>query len=49
MFKLTITLQDGTTHSETVAKMPKHWNSWLMHRMPYGTDFQGATFTREEI
>jgi hypothetical protein len=47
MQTLTITLADGTSHSETVAKMPRHWKSWLMHKLPYGTDFQGATFSRE--
>lgn len=46
---LTITLRDGTAHTETVKKMPRFWKSWLMQRMPYGTDFYGATFTRELV
>lgn len=46
MFTLTIVLADGTTHSETVKRMPRTWKSWLMQRMPYGTTFQGATFSR---
>jgi hypothetical protein len=29
--------------------MPRFWNSWLMQRMPYGTNFQGATFSRDRI
>lgn len=49
MFTLTLTLADGTVHTETVKRMPRHWCSWLMHRMPYGTNLQGCTFTRTRI
>lgn len=48
MFTLTITLADGTAFSHTVKRMPRHWKSWLMQQCPYGTPFQGATFTRSE-
>lgn len=44
--RLSITLSDGTTESWTVAKTPRHWKSWVMQRMPYGTDFFGCTFSR---
>jgi hypothetical protein len=46
MFTLTITLRSGEAQSFTVAKMPAHWKSWLMRQLPYGTDFQGASFSR---
>jgi hypothetical protein len=49
MYRLTITLADGSSHSEDVAKLPRHYKSWLMHRLPYGTVFYGCTFTREVI
>lgn len=42
---LTITLADGTSHSFTEAKRPRYWKSWLMQQLPYGTSFQGCTFT----
>ncbi len=44
---LTITLSDGATLRRTVTRMPTNWKSWLMRQLPYGTDFQGATFTRQ--
>jgi hypothetical protein len=47
MYRLTITLRDGTSETFTRAKMPRHWKSWLMHQLPYGSDVQGATFKRE--
>lgn len=47
--RLTITLADGTAHSEVVSKLPRSWKSWLMHRLPYGTAFQRATFAREIV
>jgi hypothetical protein len=43
---LRITLADGTARTFTVASLPKHWKSWLMAQMPYGTDFVDATFNR---
>lgn len=46
MTTLTITLQDGTTHSLQVRTTPKHWKSVLMRSLPYGTDVQGATFSK---
>jgi hypothetical protein len=49
MYRLTITLADGTSHSEAVERMPRSWKSWLMQRLPYGTVFTGATFKREAI
>jgi hypothetical protein len=49
MFTLTITLESGEAHSFTVAKMPRHWKSWLMRQLPYGTAFMGATFKREHV
>lgn len=47
--RLTITLADGAAHSFEVDRMPRHWNSWLMQQLPYGTVFLGATFKREAI
>jgi hypothetical protein len=41
---LTITLSNGDSHSFEVDKRPRYWQSWLMHQLPYGTDFQGAQF-----
>lgn len=49
MFSLTITLTDGTTHTEEVTKMPRNWKSFLMHKLPYGSNTQGCTFTRKAI
>jgi hypothetical protein len=49
MFRLTITLASGQTHTEEVAKLPRFYKSWLMQRMPYGTDFYGATFARKAV
>jgi hypothetical protein len=46
MSTITITLADGTTHSLQVRKTLKHWKSALLRQLPYGTDVQGATFTR---
>lgn len=48
-FVLTITLQDGTTHSFEVDAMPRHYASWLMRQMPYGTDFHGAQFSSARV
>jgi hypothetical protein len=47
VYVLTLTLADGTVHAARVDRMPRFWKSWLMQRMPYGTDFYGATFHRE--
>jgi hypothetical protein len=48
-YRLTITLATGEAHSFDVAKMPRHWKSWLMQQMPYGTPMQGAQFKREAL
>jgi hypothetical protein len=47
--RLTITLASGERHEFVVAKMPRFWNSWPMQQLPYGTVFQGATFSREVV
>lgn len=49
MIRLTATLADGTVIEATVRRMPKHWQSYLMQRAPYGTDFLGATWARERV
>lgn len=49
MFRLTLTLADGTTFAHDVKRMPRHWKSWMMQRCPYGTTFTGATFARKAI
>jgi hypothetical protein len=46
---ITITLADGSSHSFSVKFQPRNWKSWLMHQMPYGTDLQGCTFSREGV
>jgi hypothetical protein len=45
-FTLSVTLVDGTKHTFKVATVPPAWKSWVMRQLPYGTSFQGATFTR---
>lgn len=47
--RLSVTLGDGTVHSFEVAKMPRHWKSWVMQRCPYGTDYFGCTWSRELV
>jgi hypothetical protein len=47
--KLVLTLANGDTHIFTRAKSPKHYKSWLMRQVPYGVNFQGASFYREFI
>ena len=49
MFRLTLTLADGTVFTHDVKRMPRHYASWLMQRCPYGTTFQGCSFKRERI
>ena len=46
MTTITITLQDGTTRSLQVHKIPKHWKSVLLRQLPYGTDITGATYSK---
>lgn len=46
-YTLTITLNTGEAHSFTVDRMPRHWKSWLMQQLPYGTTFTGASFERK--
>lgn len=48
-FRLTITLRDGEAHTFAYRgrRRPRFIGSWLMQQMPYGTDFQGATFACE--
>lgn len=48
-FVLTITLRDGTEHSFEVEAMPRHWKSWVMRQMPWGTDFHGAEFSHARV
>lgn len=48
-FRLTVTLATGVVHSFDVVKLPRHYASWLMQQLPYGTVFTGATFKREAI
>ena len=48
-FVLTVTLRDGTAHSFEVDSMPRHWASWVMRQMPYGTDFLGAEFSSARV
>jgi hypothetical protein len=48
-YRLTITLRDGASHSFVVAKMPRHYGSWLMQQLPYGTNFQGCVCSREVV
>jgi len=43
--RLTITLRSGESFSFVVDRRPRHWKSWLMAQVPYGTSCQGATFT----
>lgn len=43
---LTLTLASGEQHSYQVTRLPKHWKSWLLRKLPYGTDTVGATFSR---
>jgi hypothetical protein len=47
--RLTLTLTDGTRRSFELARMPKHWQSWLIQQLPYGTPYTGASFTCEPI
>lgn len=47
MLNLSVTLNDGTTHTFTAKKMPRTWKSWVMQQMPYGTDYFGCQFKRE--
>lgn len=44
---LAVTLASGERFAFPVAKMPRHWKSWVMQECPYGTDFYGCTFSRE--
>lgn len=46
---LTITLRDGTEHRFETNAMPRHWKSWVMRQMPYGTDFLGAQFSQARV
>jgi hypothetical protein len=48
-FALSVTLADGTTHTFEVEKMPRHWCSWVMQKLDYGTVFQGCQFSRARI
>jgi hypothetical protein len=49
MIKLTLTLATGTSYSRTVKRIPRYWMSLLMSDAPYGTNYRGATWTRERI
>lgn len=47
--RITVTLADGTAHTLTVARMPKHWKSALLQALPFGTDTFGCSFSRELV
>ena len=46
MYVLGIRLADGTQHLFETARLPRHWKSWVMHQLPYGTVFTGCEFFR---
>lgn len=46
---LQITLRDGTTYRFEQVKLPRHWKSWLMQQVPYGTDFMGCRFEKGRL
>jgi hypothetical protein len=48
LYVLTITCEAGSWRF-TRSSMPRHWKSWLMRQVPYGTNLQGATITREQV
>jgi hypothetical protein len=48
-YVLTITLRDGAVHSFEVDAMPRHWASWVMRQLPYGTDVLGAKFSSARV
>ena len=45
---LAITLdRTGETWTFQVKRLPQHWKSWLLQKLPYGTDTAGGvTFSR---
>jgi hypothetical protein len=47
--RMTIALTNGDEFSFLRDKKPPHWKSWLMQRVPYGTDFQGATYAIKAV
>lgn len=49
MMRLTVTLLDGASHSFDVETVPQHWKSWVMHQLPYGTNFGGCTWKHEAV
>jgi len=49
LYLLTLTLADGTTHTWTPEKLPKHWTSWCMRQMPSDTDFYGCSWGKEAV
>lgn len=48
-YLLTIELATGERHEFAVARLPRHWTSWLMHQMPYGTTLRGCRFFRQVL
>ena len=46
---LTIVLNTGESHSFTVTTLPRHYVSWLMRKVPYGTDISNARYARKRI
>jgi hypothetical protein len=45
MYRLQITLRSGETHSFTVSRVPRHWKSWVMDQLPYGTDYYACKWS----
>lgn len=43
-YQITITLADGSEHTFSATRKPRHWKSWAMQQCPYGTDFYGCRF-----
>lgn len=58
MIRLTVTLAPGktmpgpgerTSLERSTVRPPRLWQSWLRGQCPPGTDFAGATYTRERV
>jgi len=49
---VSITLASGVTREWEWTSIPKsgrrHWKSWAMRQLPYGTDFMGCVFGTEK-
>ncbi len=42
-----VRLADGTVYTFPVRRLPRHWKSWVMQRVPYGTSFLGCAWIIE--